>query len=130
MKKKNLLLVGLCVFFLAVCETRAFNPQASTLSGKDLPHGYEELELHGNLMLSVGPNAIIAGVGEDAVYIQFNQSFGFVAISLYNESGVMIYYNVVNTSVQQVVVIPINNANSGSYTLELNNAVGYAEGSF
>ena len=131
MKKKTFLFVGLCVFLLTICETRAFNLQNSTqFIGKDLPHGYEELELYGNLMFGIGPNAINAGVGEDAVYIQFNQSFGYVAISLYNESGVLIYNDVVDTGVQQSVVIPINNVSSGSYLLELNNAAGYAEGFF
>ena len=94
------------------------------------PNGLDEIVLHGELVMSVGPDAINAGVGEDAVYIQFNQNLGNVAISLYNESGVLIYSNVVDSGVQQSVIIPINNASSGSYSLELNNAAGYAEGFF
>jgi hypothetical protein len=37
---------------------------------------------------------------------------------------------VVNTNVQQVVIIPFNAAASGSYIVELSNANGYAEGEF
>ena len=94
------------------------------------PNGLDEIVLHGDLLMSVGPDAINAGVGEDAVYIQFNQNLGNVSVSLYNESGALIYNNVVNTDVQQSVIIPINNANSGSYSLELNNPNGSAEGFF
>lgn len=132
MKKTTLLLVGFCVFFITIYETQALNPRNLVLSSTEtiLPYGYEELELHGDLVMSVGPDAIDAGVGENDVLIQFNQRFGNVSISFYNESGALIYNNVVNTDVQQSVIIPINNANSGSYSLELNNPNGSAEGFF
>ena len=96
----------------------------------DPPQGYEKIELLGTLMLNINPNAIVAGASEDAVYIGFNQSFGNVNISIYNGMGGLVYSTVVNTDVQQVVIIPITSAASGSYIVELNNANGYAEGEF
>ncbi|MBR4392359.1 MAG: DUF3244 domain-containing protein [Bacteroidales bacterium] len=96
----------------------------------NLPPGYHELELEGALMLSVGPDAIDAGVGDNGVYIQFNQSVGNVTVSLYNGSGLLLYNNVVNTDVQQVVQIPMVILSGDEYLLELNNANGMAEGYF
>ena len=110
------------------------NSLAVNIGNKDcreqvlFPNGLDEIVLHGDLVMSAGPNAIVAGVGEDAIYIEFNQNLGNVAISLYNESEVLVYNAVINTGVQQLVIIPINNEPGVSYTLELNNAAGYAEG--
>lgn len=120
----------MCAFPFLYGGLQAVNPQFSTSINQmnDLPHGYEEIELFGNLLLSSGPDAINAGIGEDAVYIEFNQNLGNVTISLYGESGALVYNAVVNTGVQQLVIIPINNEPGVSYTLELNNAAGYAEG--
>ena len=76
------------------------------------------------------PNAIIAEANEEAVYIQFNQNFGNVSISLYNPNGLLIHNSVVDTSVQQQVIIPIQSNVDGTYTLVLENATGYVEGDF
>ena len=84
----------------------------------------------GDLLHNTGPNAIVAGASDDAVYIGFNQSFGNVNISIYNDMGGTVYSTVVNTDVQQVVIIPFNAAASGTYTVELNNVNGYADGNF
>ena len=95
-----------------------------------MPEGYEVIELHGDLATNVGPNAIVAGANDDAVYIGFNQDFGNVSITIYNGAGLVAYSTVVDTSVQQVVIIPITTAASGTYTVELSNAFGYADGDF
>ena len=81
-------------------------------------------------MTNVNPNAIEAGVGENDIYIHFNQNLETVSIYLYNDSGVLLYHNMVNTAIQQTVIIPINSAYNGSYYLEINNATGYAGGDF
>ena len=96
----------------------------------NIPIGYDEIDLHGELAFNVGPNAIVAGASDDAVYIGFNLDFGNVNISIYNSMGVIVYNTVVNTSVQSVVIIPFTSAASGSYIVELNSADGYAEGDF
>ena len=96
----------------------------------NVPHGYDVIVLHGTLMFGINPNSIVAGASDDAVYIGFNQDFGLVNISIYNSMGGLVYSAVVNTSVQQVVIIPITFAASGTYTVELSNAFGYAEGDF
>ena len=95
----------------------------------DTPPG-EKIILLGELLLGTNPNAIEASVTDDAVYVQFNQSFGSVSISLYNSTNELIYGNIVNTDVQQLVIIPITNIATDYYTLELNNALGGAEGGF
>lgn len=81
-------------------------------------------------MLGINPNAIVAGVSDVDIYLGFNQSFGNVNISIYNGMGGLVYSTVVNTDVQQVVIIPFNAAASGTYTVELSNANGYADGEF
>ena len=81
-------------------------------------------------MYNINPNAIEAGANDDAVYIGFNQSFGNVNISIYNALGGLVYSTVVNTDVQQTIIIPFSNVLSGTYTVELSNANGYVEGDF
>ena len=81
-------------------------------------------------MYSVGPNAIVAGVGSNAIYIEFSQNLGSVTITLHDESGILVYNTIVNTGVLQLVIIPINNELRGSCSLEMSNAIGSAEGYF
>lgn len=96
----------------------------------DPPHGYDKINLQGTLMFGIDPNAIVAGVSDNDIYIGFNQSFGNVNISIYNGMGILVHSTVVNTDVQSVVIIPFCGVTSGSYTVELNNANGSADGDF
>lgn len=134
MNKKALIIIALCALGLCIGETHAINTTSlapiNTWEIADPPQGYEKIHLHGTLMLGIGPNAVVAGANDEAVYIGFNQDFGLVNISIYNSMGGLVYSAVVNTSVQQVVIIPITFATSGTYTVELSNAFGYAEGDF
>ena len=135
MKKKAVLLVGLCTIGLCSWEMQAVNINAKSLPINmreiaDPPQGFEKIDLLGDLLLNVGPNAIVAGASDDAVYIGFNQSFGNVNISIYNGMGGLVYNSVVNTDVQQVYIIPFTTAASDTFTVELSNANGYAEGDF
>ena len=133
MKTKTLLLVGLCAIGLCSLEVQAVNTKSIPINNAEIadpPQGYEEIDLRGSLMYGIGPNAIVAGASDDAVYIGFNQDFGNVNISIYNGMGGLVYSTVVNTSVQSVVIIPFTSAASGSYIVELNSADGYAEGDF
>jgi len=132
MKNNLFLFFSLCAIGLGVWEVQAENPKTTLqyFTEINIPIGYDEIDLHGELMLSIGPNAIVAGVSDDAVYIGFNQDFGNVNISIYNGMGGLVYSTVVNTSVQSVVIIPFTSAASGSYTVELSNADGDAEGDF
>lgn len=133
MKIKTLLLVGLYAIGLCSWEAQAVNTKPMPTNKTEIadpPQGYEKIELKGSLMFGINPNAIVAGASEDAVYIGFNQSFGNVNISIYNGMGGLVYNTVVNTNVQQVIIIPFTSAASGSYIVELSNANGYAEGDF
>jgi len=76
------------------------------------------------------PNNVVAGANDNSVYIHFNQNFGNVSISIYNAAGNLIYSSVVDTSVQQTMIIPISTSVSGTCTVVLNNANGYVEGDF
>lgn len=131
MSKKTLILtifyvIGLCIWIPTI--TSATTPVAYESS--NVPHGYDEIVLRGQLMLGVGPNAIEAGASDDEIYIQFNQSFGSVSITIYNSSNLVVYSTVVDTSVQQVAIIPFANASADAYTMVLNHADDYAEGDF
>lgn len=132
MRNKLFLIVGLCAISFGVCKVQAENLKTSPISFVEvnIPVGYNEIDLHGELMLNIGPNAIIAGASEDAVYVGFNQDFGNVKISIYNGMNILVYSTVVNTGVQSEVIIPFPNAASGTYIVEVNNANGYAEGEF
>jgi hypothetical protein len=135
MKKNTLIIIGLCALGLCFGDVQAVNKAPTPIEINkweiaDPPQGYEKINLQGTLMLGVGPNAVVAGANDEAVYIGFNQDFGLVNISIYNSMGGLVYSAVVNTSVQQVVIIPITFATSGTYTVELSNAFGYADGDF
>lgn len=86
--------------------------------------------LHGDLILSTGPNSIEACHSKNSVQVYFHQNFGYVNITLMNETGSVVYNNTVNTAVQQTFYIPLSGTSSGNYTLILDNANGYAEGEF
>ena len=133
MKTKALLLFGICAIGLCTWRAQAVNivPIPINISKtEDPPAGYEVINLKGTLMYGINPNAIVAGSSDNAVYIGFNQSFGNVNISIYNAMGGLVYSTVVNTNVQQTIIIPFSNVLSGTYTVELSNANGYAEGDF
>ncbi len=131
MKSRIIFLLALGAIISCGYVIHASNPDKVLVQSEslDTPPG-EKIILLGNLLFGINPNAIEASVTDDAVYVQFNQSFGSVSISLYNGMGTLVYGNVVNTDVQQVVVIPIANMAIGSYTLKLDNATGDAEGDF
>lgn len=133
MKTKTLLLVGLCAIGLYSWKTQAVNTKSIPINNiemADPPSSYEKIELQGSLMFGINPNAIVAGANDDAVYIGFNQSFGNVNISIYNAMGGLVYSTVVNTDVQQTIIIPFANVLSGTYTVEVSNANGSVEGDF
>ena len=134
MKRKVLFLVGICAIGLGMWEANASLPEQIRINyvkeKNDMPNGAEEIVLRGQLNYNVGPNAIEAGATDDAVYIQFNQNFGNVSILLYNPSECLIYSTIVNTAVQQMVIIPITSFATGIYTVVLTNSEGYAEGDF
>ena len=135
MKTKVLLFLSLMALNLCSWGAQAMNTVSSPTpiyKGDigDPPAGYEKIELLGDLMLNTGPNAIVAGANDNSVYIGFNQDFGNVNISIYNDMGGLVYSTIVNTGVQSVIIIPFGGIASGSYTVELSNANGYADGEF
>ena len=135
MKTKTLFFLGLCTFSLCAEGAFAICYETSPIhyferDNVPVPVGYEEILLMGDLMLGTGPNAIIAGAKHDAVYLHFNQSFGNVNVCIYNAENSLVYSTIVNTNVQQTIIIPISGNNNGAYTVVLNNANGYAEGEF
>ena len=135
MKNRLLFLVSLFALSLCTWEVHALNTvPVSTPSKKndieETPPEYEKINLLGDLLYNIGPNAIVAGANDDAVYIGFNQSFGNVNISIYNGMGGLVYSTVMNTDVQQVYIIPFTTASSDTFIVELSNANGYADGHF
>ena len=133
MKKKSIFLAGLFVLGLCAWEAQATNHHHTSIINVEdnLPTGYEKIELQGSLMYGTNPNTIGAGYSRNSVYVHFSQSFGNVSVALHNEDGVLVYSTVVNTDVQQTLIIPLaNNSGNGGYYLTLDNANGYAEGDF
>lgn len=132
MKRNVLILIVLCFLGILSWKAQAVNPKTEPMYTieNNMPNEYDRVELHGLLATIAGPNGIEAGASDDEVYIGFNQSFGNVNISIYNGMGGLVYSTLVNTDVQQVVIIPFSGVASGTYTVELSNANGYAEGDF
>ena len=131
MNYKLLFLIGL-FSMVSVCQNVYASDQVYfyCVSQVTIPEGYDIIELYGDLIRGSNLNAIEAGIGENDIYIHFNQNLETVSIYLYNDSGVLLYHNLVNTAIQQTVIIPINCAYNGSYYLEIDNATGYAGGDF
>lgn len=131
MKHKTFILAGLCALGISTLEVQAINHDSAPflINGfeQNMPNRFDRIDLLGDLLYSVGPNSIEAGVSKDEVCVQFNQNVGSVNVSLYKE-GILVYSAVIDTSVQQTVIIPITT--NGSYTVEVSNATGYAEGDF
>lgn len=132
MKIRILFLFCFCLLGISVLETQALNPESLFIEEKsdELPPDYDLIELRGNLVLNAGPNAVEAGFNETSVYIQFNQNLGYVDVTIINPSGSTIYSGVVNTAMQQLLVIPMTFSTEGTYTVVIENASGYADGDF
>lgn len=134
MKNKALILAGFFAFSLCAWKVEATIPQqvyyGMESEDNHIPSGAEKIELLGKLDYNAGPDDIEAGATENAVYIYFNQNFGNVSIMLYDASSNLLYNNVVDTSVQQLVVIPISSTVCGNCTVVISNANGYVEGGF
>ena len=134
MKKKVFIFTGLCALSLCCWEAQAFSPKQTHskmyLDDNHIPTEAEKIVLRGRLDYNAGPDDIEAGATENAVYIYFGHNYGNVSISIFNAMGNRVYYTVMDTSVQQTVIIPFGNVASGNYTVTLDNADGYAEGDF
>ena len=134
MNKKTLILASLCGLCLCLCEVQAANSQPVHINmdkhDKHIPSEAEQILLKGKLDFNAGPDDIEAGATQNAVYLYFNQNHGNVSISLHNPSGLLVYNCVVDTSMQQLVVIPITSPVSGTYAVVLDNANGLVEGDF
>ena len=126
MKSKIVILI--CSLFLAsFCYA---NMQYEVSHSKSIPHGNEEIVLIGQLDITHRPDDIEAYTDQNNVYVLFHRDFGYVSITLYAESGATVYSDVVNTDVQQIVIIPFTGVPDGIYTLGLENAFGNSEGGF
>lgn len=127
-----MIMAGICLLSLYSEKIAVSSPKAISLGieTKEIPHGSDEIYLQGSLVLNSGPNAVEAGYNENSVYIQFNQNLGYVDVTIYNPSGLTVYSDVVNTAVQQQVIVPITGLVDGVYTIVLENATGYADGEF
>ena len=117
MRTKILLLF--CLF--ALCVTATSDPT-------DPPTTAQQLIINGQLDTNAGPNDIEAYVDGHYVYVEFHRNFGNVSITLYDPDGLTLYSDVVNTGVQQLVVIPVSAFMEGIYTIVLESILGSAEG--
>ena len=134
---KTKVLFFACLTALSFCTWQVqavnVNPVAAPINKWDVtdpPAGYEIIDLQGSLLYGIGPNAVVAGASDDAVYIGFNEDCGNVSISIYSGIGNLVYSTVVDSGMQPVVIIPFSGFASGIYTVELNSANGYADGDF
>ena len=132
MKKLLSALLCCCLLGFIVLEPQAINSEPIFVgeTTDELPPSYDVIELQGSLVFSPGSNPIEAGVNDNSIYIQFNQNLGNINVTIYNPDGLTVYSGVVNTAVQQLLVIPLSFSTEGTYTIYLENATGYADGDF
>lgn len=131
MKTKWLTLIVLSLISLVTMQamTNAHHDAPEQIEISAIPPNMTEIDLHGDLDCSYGPDSVEAYYNSNMVVVCFHQNFGYVNIILIG-GGNTIYNGNVNTAVQQTVYIPIAGAPSGSYTLILNNTNGGCEGNF
>lgn len=119
MKTKTLLSFCFCAFYLtATCDPT--NP----------PTNAQTIHLVGDLDYNAESYDVEAYVDGHYVYVSFHRNFGNVSITLYDPDGLTLYSDVVNTGVQQLVVIPVSAFMEGIYTIVLESILGSAEGEF
>ena len=132
-KKTSSTILGILFLIMnaMMATANSFGHGPSSSESISNPYGTEVILLQGTLAYGGQQNNIEAYFDNNCIVLQFYQDYGYVSITLTNTgTGALIYSSVVNTAVQQTVIIPITGAPSGSYTLVLENANGYAEGEF
>lgn len=97
---------------------------------RDDPPNQTPIVLNGRLDYNQGPNDVEAYTDQVNFYVVFHRCFGIVSITLFNELGVSVYSDVVDTAIQQTVVIPISGNPSGTYSVLLESGLGFSEGDF
>lgn len=130
MKKTRLVFKSISFLFFTFLLILFVNANANSFIQKSIPEGYEQIRLHGQLELGHGPNDVEAYTDQVNIYVVFHRSFGVVNITLFNELGVSVYSDVVDTTIQQTVIIPISGKPSGTYSVLLESDLGYSEGDF
>jgi len=61
----------------------------------------------------------IAFINNDELTVAFDYPVGAVAIIIADESENVVYYSLIDTSIQQGVVIPVDTLISGDYSLQI-----------
>lgn len=133
MNKKLIFLAVLSIFCFGTKDVLCKLPRTTFYSNQTLddpPSGLALIELKGTLSYGAGPNAIEVGVSDNAIYIYFHQNFGNVSITLFNPNGVNLYSDVINTAIQQQLIIPVTFSTEGTYTIFMENTFGNIEGEF
>lgn len=134
MKRKaiGLLMSSIICLFTSMSAATVYNNiyKSILINTTDIPPNETQIDLHGSLVNSIGPNSVEAYYGNNCVIVCFHQIFGYVNITLTSDTGIVVYDNTVNTAVQQTFYIFLSDTSGGNYTLILDNANGYAEGDF
>ncbi|PRD54062.1 DUF3244 domain-containing protein [Sphingobacterium gobiense] len=92
----------------------------------------DKIDLKGDLP-STGIHSVnetlTAFLQEDLINVYFNRNVGVVAITIKDQSEVVVYSSTVNSQSGQVI-IPITNLLSGTYTITFDNGNGSMWGEF
>ena len=125
MKKTNLLLLFFCCLLsLSTTTGEAANTRVDP----------EEIDLLGNLMPDK-PRSLVKPIQvfitDLDIEINFNNALGVIAISIYDETGSVVYQQSVNTYVGLQIFVDITSFDEGVYTIEFVNPKGeYLSGRF
>ena len=85
----------------------------------------DNIDLMGNLSTSV-PKSLVqpiqAFITGQFIEVNFNESLGTIVISIYDETGIAVYQQPVNTYAGQQVFIDITSFEEGEYKIEFVNS--------
>ena len=114
------------LFFCCLLSTSVFTLVGETIANKSYDTE-REIDLSGNLapvkqrsLSLVQP--IQAFIISQSIKADFNTSLGAIDVSIYDETGNVVYQQTVNASAGQQLLIDVSNFAAGEYTIAFVNA--------
>ena len=122
MKKINFRFSGLFIVLLCVFSTQLVSAKNDIIIRKDDDTGFQPNNvLSAARTMSVSSRTFIPVnadiIGNDLI-VDFSSSVGTVFVSIVDNTGNVVYQNVVDTYNTSELIIPIDNLSSGKYSLK------------
>jgi len=134
MKKINFRFSGLFIVLLCVFSTQLVSAKNDIIIRKDDDTGFQPNNvLSAARTMSVSSRTFIPVnadiIGNDLI-VDFSSSVGTVFVSIVDNTGNVVYQNVVDTYNTSELIIPIDNLSSGKYSLKFSYSATNLIGNF